>query len=97
MANTLKTAEEEISSFYEEDNFKPCLTKPLLNMFNFGVHGVVVHSLPLGLSESFLVPKGTCTTFHLNPTSKNGHLRGLGTKSILNALCHCWGLSNREQ
>ena len=37
-------------------------------MFNFGVHGAVVHSLPLGLSESLLVPKGN--TFHLNPTSK---------------------------
>ena len=93
MANTLKTAEKEISSFYEEDNFKPCLTKQLLNMFNFGVHGAVVHSLPLGLLESFLVPKGT--TFHLNPTSKNGHIRGLGMKSILNTLCRYWGLSNR--
>ena len=29
MANTLKTAEKEISSFYEEDNFEPCLTKQL--------------------------------------------------------------------
>ena len=95
IANTLKTAEKEISSFFEGDNFKPCLTKLLLNMFNFGVHGAVVHSLPLGLSESFLPPKGT--TFHLNPTSENGHLRGLGIKSILNTLCRCWGLSNREQ
>ena len=93
MANTLKTAEKEISSFYEGENFKPCLTKQLSNMFNFGVHGAVVHSLPLGLPESLLVPKGT--TFHLNPTSKNRHLRGLGIKSILNTPCHCWGLSNR--
>ena len=29
MANTLKTAEKEISSFYEEDNFEPCLTNQL--------------------------------------------------------------------
>ena len=29
MANTLKTAEKEISSFYEEDNFEPGLTKQL--------------------------------------------------------------------
>ena len=43
MANTLKTAEKEISSFYEGDNFKPCLTKQLLNMFNFGVRGAVVY------------------------------------------------------
>ena len=43
-------------------------------MFNFGAHGAVVHSFPPGLSESFPVHKGT--TFHLNPTSKNGHLRG---------------------
>ena len=95
IANTLKTAEKEISNFYEADNFKPCLTKLLLNMFNFGVHGAVVHSLPLGLSESFLAPKGT--TFHLNPTSKNGHLRRLGNKVDSHTLCRCWGLSNREQ
>ena len=29
MANTLKTAEKEISSFCEEDNFEPCLTNQL--------------------------------------------------------------------
>ena len=29
MVNTLKTAEKEISSFYEEDNFEPCLTNQL--------------------------------------------------------------------
>ena len=87
MANSLKTAEKESNSFYEGDNFKPCLTK---NSFkhNFVVRGTVLPSLTLGLSESFLA----CTQRYyrlLKPYLKNGHLRRLGIKSILNILCRC--------
>ena len=57
MTNTLKTAKKEICSFYEEDIFKPCLTKQLLNMFNFGVHGLYSTHFPSACHRAFLYPK----------------------------------------
>ena len=33
-----------VSSFYEENNFKPCLTKQLLNMFNLWCERSINHT-----------------------------------------------------
>ena len=33
--------QKSVSSFYEEDNFEPCLTKQLLTMFKLGVNGAI--------------------------------------------------------
>ena len=51
----LKYKKTSVSSFYKENNFKPCLTKQLLNMFKLwcrrGIRNKVKHDLWINISE----------------------------------------------